>query len=115
TVFGPFRGRCGGAAHPPRGAALVPTASAPARILYVNRFADGVFRGFHHRLPEGGVGVNRESHVRSIGTHFDCEGTLRDQIARLGSHDVDAEDPLVFGIDDGFDEPFGLVDRHRAS
>src|ERR1019366_10489249 len=45
------------------------------------------------------MGVDRETDVRCIGAHFDCECGLGNQIPRRRSNDAAADNPLVFLVE----------------
>ena len=59
--------------------------------------------GFAHGFAEGWMDVASSGEVFTARTEGNCSGGFVDQIARMRTENVNAEDPIGFGIGENFD------------
>jgi len=71
----------------------------------MNRVSERVFGGFHHRLRERRMGVDRRGDVLERRAEFDREAEFGDQFRGFGADDRGAEDVAVFVGGDDFTKP----------
>ena len=86
----------------PRRRAYLPTAWVGVTALGpidVRRLAEEHFGRLHHRLGERRMRMDGELQVGGVRAHLDREHAFRDQLARAGADQADAEDPLGLGIE----------------
>ena len=71
--------------------------------------------GFHHGFAESRVGMDGFAEFAGRDFQMHRRAGFRDQIGRMGSDHVDAEDLIGLGIGDDLAETVGVVDGHGFS
>ena len=67
---------------------------------------------FHHGFTKSRVGVNGAAEL--FGGNFQAHGRnrFRDQVGRVRTDNVDAENLIGFCVGNDFTKAFGIIDRH---
>ena len=77
--------------------------------------AEEHFGRLHDRFGQGRMRMNRQLEVGRVRAHLDREHAFRDQFARAGADETDAEETLGLGIENQLGQAVGAIERDGAA